>query len=84
MHFKNEQRAPLLIVGAEKDHTVPASVSKAQYKKYERSPAQTEYLEFEGRPHLVMVGEGWEEVAASIDSWLDGVLDAAPGRRARR
>ena len=38
VHFKNEQRAPLLIVGAEKDHTVPASVARAQYKKYERSP----------------------------------------------
>jgi alpha-beta hydrolase superfamily lysophospholipase len=78
VHFKNEQRAPLLIVGADKDHTVPASVSKAQHKKYERSPAQTDYLEFEGRPHLFMVGEGWQEVAESIDSWLDGVLDAAP------
>ena len=36
--FKNGERAPLLIVGAEKDHTVPASVSKAQYKKYEKFP----------------------------------------------
>jgi pimeloyl-ACP methyl ester carboxylesterase len=76
LHFKNGDRAPLLIVGAEKDHTVPASVSRAQYKKYERSPAITEYLEFEGRPHLFMIGEGWEEVAAAIDSWLDGALDA--------
>lgn len=55
---------------------MPASVSRAQHKKYEQSPATTEYLEFEGRPHLFVVGEGWEEVAASIDSWLDGVLDA--------
>jgi len=76
VHFKNEERAPLLIVGADKDHTVPASLSRAQYKKYERSAAKTEYLEFEGRPHLFVVGEGWEEVAASIDSWLDGVLVA--------
>jgi len=80
VHFKNEQRAPLLIVGAEKDHTVPASVSRAQYKKYEHSPARTEYLEFEGRPHLFIAGEGSDEVAASIDSWLDGVLDAAPAQ----
>jgi hypothetical protein len=65
-------------VGAEKDHTVPASVSRAQHKKYERSPAQTEYLEFDGRPHLFVVGEGSDEVAAAIDSWLDGVLDPAP------
>ncbi len=75
LHFKNEERAPLLIVGAAEDKTVPASVSRAQYKKYERSPAKTDYLEFEGRPHLFVVGEGWEEVAAAIDSWLDGVLD---------
>jgi alpha-beta hydrolase superfamily lysophospholipase len=75
VHFKNAERAPLLIVGAEKDNTVPASLSQKQYEKYERSPAQTEYLEFEGRPHLLMAAEGWEEVAAAIDSWLDGVLE---------
>src|SRR6266508_3036136 len=34
VHFKKEERAPLLIVGAEKDHTVPASLSKKQYEKY--------------------------------------------------
>jgi alpha-beta hydrolase superfamily lysophospholipase len=75
VHFSNEQRAPLLIVGAAEDHTVPASVSRAQYKKYERSAARTDYLEFEGRPHLFVVGDGAEEVAEAIDSWLDGVLD---------
>ena len=84
VHFKNAERAPLLIVGAEKDNTVPASLSKKQYEKYERSPAQTEYLEFEGRPHLLMAAEGWDEVAAAIDSWLDGVLEAHGVSGARR
>ncbi len=83
VHFKNAERAPLLIVGAGKDQTVPASLARKQYEKYERSPAQSEYLEFEGRPHLLMSAEGWDEVAAAIDSWLDGVLEAqaaaAPG-----
>jgi pimeloyl-ACP methyl ester carboxylesterase len=78
VHFKNEERAPLLIVGLGEDHTVPASLSRAQYKKYERSPATTEFVEFEARPHLAMPAEGWEEVAASIDTWLAGVLDAVP------
>ena len=77
VHFKKAERPPLLIVGAEKDHTVPASVSKAQVKKYEGSPAKTDYVELAGRPHLFMVGEGWEEAAAAIDSWLDGVLDVS-------
>jgi alpha-beta hydrolase superfamily lysophospholipase len=78
LDFKNQERAPLLILGAEKDNTVPASLSHKQYAKYERSPARTDYLEFEGRPHLFVVGEGWEEVAAAIDGWLDGLDAAAP------
>src|SRR3954454_23258332 len=77
VHFKNAQRAPLLIVGAEKDHTVPASVSKAQYNEYKRSSAQTDYLELQGRPHLTMEGEGWGEVEAPSDGCLDGT-PAAP------
>ena len=36
---------PLLIVGATEDHTVPASVSKAQYKRYARSPILASILE---------------------------------------
>ena len=76
VHFKNAERAPLLIVGAGKDQTVPASLARKQYEKYGRSQAKTDYLEFEGRPHLLMAAEGWEEVAAAIDSWLDGVLEA--------
>ena len=73
VHFKNEARAPLLLVGADKDHTVPASVTKAQYKKYEKSPARTDYIEFEGRPHLHMAAPGWEEVTAAVDSWLSDI-----------
>jgi pimeloyl-ACP methyl ester carboxylesterase len=74
VHFKNDERAPLLIVGAERDHTVPASLSHKQYEKYEQSGAQTDYIEFPGRPHLMMAAEGWEEIAAGIESWLNGVL----------
>jgi pimeloyl-ACP methyl ester carboxylesterase len=76
VQFKNADRAPLLIVGATEDHTVPASLAKAQFKRYERSPAKTDYLEFEGRPHLHMAAPDWQEVAEAIDGWLDGVLDA--------
>jgi alpha-beta hydrolase superfamily lysophospholipase len=78
VHFEKADRAPLLIVGAENDQTVTASLSKAQFKRYESSPARTDYLELEGRPHLFMIGEGWEEAAAAIDGWLDGVLAEAP------
>jgi hypothetical protein len=49
-------------------------VSHAQAKKYRRSSAKTDYLEFEGRPHLAMNADGWEEIAAAIDTWLRGAL----------
>jgi hypothetical protein len=39
-----------------------------------RSSAQTDYREFAGRPHLMMVADGWEEIAGEIEQWLDGVL----------
>jgi len=77
VHFKNDERAPLLVIGAEKDNTVPASLSHKQFKRYEKSDARTDYLEFEGRPHLMMVAEGWEEIATAIDTWLEGVLAPA-------
>ncbi len=76
VHFKNGDRAPLLIVGADEDQTVPASLAKAQAKKYERSPAKTDYLEFAGRPHFHMIAPDWQEVAEAIDAWLDGVLES--------
>jgi alpha-beta hydrolase superfamily lysophospholipase len=73
VHFKSDDRAPLLIVGAGQDKTVPASLARKQYEKYEKSDARTDYIEFEGRPHLMMAADGWEEIAAAIESWLDGL-----------
>ena len=78
VHFRSGERAPLLIVGATKDHTVPASLAHKQYKKYAKSDVQTDYLEFEGRPHLMMAAEGWEEIAAGIETWIEGVLGRTP------
>ena len=68
----------MLIVGAEKDHTVPASLAKKQYEKYEKSRSPDGLIEFQGRPHLMMVAEGWEEIAGRIESWFDGVLAGSP------
>jgi hypothetical protein len=35
-------------------------------------------VEFAGRSHLLMVGEGWEEVAQYVADWLDRALRPAP------
>ncbi len=74
VHFKRDERAPLLIVGAEKDNTVPASLAKKQFEKYEKSDAQTDYIEFAGRPHLMMAADGWDEIAQQIEGWITSVL----------
>ena len=74
VHFKREERAPLLIIGAEKDNTVPASLAKKQFDKYEKSDAQTDYIEFADRPHLMMAPDGWDEIAQKIEGWIIGVL----------
>ena len=76
LHFDNGDRGPLLIVGADEDHTVPASLSKGVYERLSKSSANTDYLEFAGRPHLHMIADDWQEVAEAVDSWLDRVLDA--------
>src|SRR5207253_2952936 len=77
VHFKNKERAPLLIVGADNDQTVPASLAKAQFKKYEHSPAKADYLEFAGRraPEGVRVVAG----ALTVDTLqgIDGVTAVA-------
>jgi pimeloyl-ACP methyl ester carboxylesterase len=82
VHWKSADRAPLLIIGAAEDHTVPASLSKAAYKRYEASMARTDYIEFEGRPHLHMAAPDWEEVVHAIDSWLGDTLGIPSGDRA--
>lgn len=79
IHFKNGDRAPLLIVGATEDHTVPASLSHAAFKRYEKASATTDYLEFKGRPHFHMIASDWLEVAQAIDNWLDGILQEPTG-----
>ena len=83
VHFKSGDRAPLLIVGAEKDQTVPASLAKKQFGKYEASDAQTDYIEFEGRPHLMMTADGWEEIAGRIETWIEGVESASAAAATR-
>jgi len=76
--FDREDRGPLLITAAEHDHTVPPAVAKENFHKYRHVAATTEFVEFPGRSHLLMAGEGWEEVAQYIADWLDRVLRPDP------
>ena len=77
VEFSRADRGPLLITVAEHDHTTPPAVAKENFRKYRDVEAVTEFVEFPGRSHLLMAGEGWEEVAQYIAEWLDRVLRPA-------
>ena len=66
--FHKDDRPPLLIIGNELDHTVPASVSKEAAKRLARSKAVVDYKEFAGRPHFAGA-PGWMVVADYALDW---------------
>jgi alpha-beta hydrolase superfamily lysophospholipase len=77
--FHKDDRAPLLIVGNGKDHTVPASVSKEAAKRLSKSKAVVDYREYEDRPHFTAGAPGWEEVADDALDWADTHTGGASG-----
>jgi pimeloyl-ACP methyl ester carboxylesterase len=83
LDYEKPDRAPLLITVGEHDNIVPPKTAQANFKKYAKSGAVTDFVEFPGRPHLLMLGEGSEEVAATVGDWLDRVLAATLATEAR-
>jgi len=67
-------RRPLLITAGEKDHIIPASLNRANYKKYQ-GPSITDFKEFAGRDHFLIGSRGWEEIADYALDWLDQKVD---------
>jgi non-heme chloroperoxidase len=60
---KNPERGPLLIISADKDHTVPWAIANASYKKQRHNGAVTEIAKLEDRGHALTIDEGWRTVA---------------------
>ncbi len=74
IEYKN-LRGPLLIVAGGTDHIVPAKLNYATFKRYQLKSAEQNYTEFrllEGRDHWTIAGPGWEDVALSLKTWLQG------------
>lgn len=69
VNYRNDERAPLLLIAGSDDHTVPASVDRSTFRKYRRSKAVTDFKEFAGRSHLIVAQPGWEEVAEYALAW---------------
>jgi len=61
---KNPERGPLLIISADRDHTVPWAVVNASYKREKRNKESvTEIVEMKGRGHALTIDSGWREIA---------------------
>ncbi len=70
LDFKNDDRAPLLLIAGGSDHVVPASIDKATSERFQRkSSALTDYKEFPDRSHFTVGQKGWEEVADYALDW---------------
>jgi pimeloyl-ACP methyl ester carboxylesterase len=64
--------APLLLVGAGKDHTVPAVVVRGAHRLYARGAGKAELRTYEDRGHSAPFDNGWRELADDTLTWLDG------------
>jgi alpha-beta hydrolase superfamily lysophospholipase len=67
--FHKDDRPPLLVMGNDQDHTIPASVSKEAATRLAKSKAVVDYKEYAGRPHFTAGAPGWEAVADDALDW---------------
>jgi len=67
--YRNDDRAPLLLIAGGEDHIMPAAVNKENADRYEKSAAHTDYKEFERRDHYTVGAPGWEKVADYALTW---------------
>jgi pimeloyl-ACP methyl ester carboxylesterase len=78
VNYLNDRRAPLLLIAGSEDHIVPASVNRANVRKYRRSASTTDFVEFPGRSHLIVAQSGWEEVAEYALLWAQEHVSLRP------
>jgi alpha-beta hydrolase superfamily lysophospholipase len=87
VNFRNDTRAPLLLVAGGQDRVAPSSMVKANFDLYKESKAETDYKEFPDGTHFIVGQEGWEKVADYVLGWAlyrsnGSKLSAAPNRSA--
>jgi len=69
VNFRNNTRAPFLLIAGGKDRVTPSSLVKANFDLYRESKAETDYKEFRDRTHFILGQDGWEKVADYVLGW---------------
>jgi pimeloyl-ACP methyl ester carboxylesterase len=67
VNFRNDTRAPLLLVAGGKDRVVPSSLVKANFELYRESKAETDYKEYPEQTHFSLLQE--TKVADYVLGW---------------
>jgi len=67
VNFRNDTRAPLLLVAGGKDRVVPSSLVRANFELYRESKAETDYKEFSDHAHFTLLQE--TKVADYVLGW---------------
>ncbi len=67
VNFRNDTRAPLLLVAGGKDRVVPTSLVKANFDLYRESKAETDYKEFPNEAHFTLLRE--TKIADYVLGW---------------
>jgi alpha-beta hydrolase superfamily lysophospholipase len=57
VNFRNDTRAPLLLVAGGQDRVVPSSLVKANFELYRESKAETDYKEYPEQTHFTLLQE---------------------------
>jgi alpha-beta hydrolase superfamily lysophospholipase len=57
VNFRNDTRAPLLLVAGGEDRVVPSSLVKANFELYRESKAETDYKEYPEQTHFTLLQE---------------------------
>jgi non-heme chloroperoxidase len=70
VNVANANRGPLLLISGELDNTAPPILVKSTLRAYRKSPAVTEFKEFAGRGHSLIIDSGWRELAEHCLRWL--------------
>ncbi len=67
VNFRNDTRAPLLLIAGGKDRVTPSSLVKANFDLYRESKADTDYKEFPDQTHFSLLRE--TKVADYVLGW---------------
>jgi alpha-beta hydrolase superfamily lysophospholipase len=67
VNFRNDTRAPLLLVAGGQDRVVPSSIVKANFDLYRESKAETDYKEYPDQSHFTLLQE--TKIADYVLGW---------------